>query len=165
MSTSKKSAKSAIIIIIFTLGSKFLGFIREVLIAAKFGAGMETDTYFVAITATSLITTFITNAITTTSIPILSEIETKEGREGKISHTNNMINIILTFSFILVLIGWVASPLLVKLLAKGFYGEQFNLAVKLTRIGLPKIMISCVLGITTGFLQNEQRYTSSAAIG
>jgi putative peptidoglycan lipid II flippase len=165
MSTSKKAAKSAIIIIIFTLGSKFLGFIREVLIAAKFGAGMETDTYFIAMTATSLITTFITNAITTTSIPILSEIETKEGREGKISHTNNMINIILAFSFILVLIGWVASPLLVKLLAKGFYGEQFNLAVKLTRIGLPKIMISCVLGITTSFLQNEQRYTSSAAIG
>jgi putative peptidoglycan lipid II flippase len=35
MSTSKKAAKSAIIIIIFTLGSKFLGFLREVLIAAK----------------------------------------------------------------------------------------------------------------------------------
>lgn len=165
MFTSKKAAKSAIIIIIFTLGSKFLGFIREVLIAAKFGAGMETDTYFIAMTATTLITTFITNAITTTSIPILSEIETKEGREGKINHTNNMINIVLAFSFILVLIGWFASPLLVKLLAKGFVGEQFNLAVKLTKIGLPKIMISCVLGVATGFLQNEQRYTSSAAIG
>lgn len=45
MSTSKNTAKSAIIIIIFTLGSKFFGFIREVLTAAKFGAGMETDSY------------------------------------------------------------------------------------------------------------------------
>jgi len=165
MTTSKKAAKSAIIIIIFTLGSKFLGFIREMLTAAKFGAGMETDAYFVAMTATSIITTFISGAITTTFIPILSEIEAKEGRKQKIYHTNNMINIILVFSFTLILIGWVASPLLVKLLAKGFHGEQFNLAVKLTRIGLPKIMISCLLGVTIGFLQNEQRYTSSAAIG
>ena len=45
MSTSNKATKSVFIIIIFTLGSKFLGFLREVLIAAKFGSGMETDTF------------------------------------------------------------------------------------------------------------------------
>src|SRR5690554_6619543 len=149
MSTSKKAAKSAIIIIIFTLGSKFLGFIREVLIAAKFGSGIETDTYFVAMTATGLITGFMSNAISTTFVPVLSEIESKEGKEGQINHTNNMINIIFFFSVILVILSWLASPLLVKLLAKGFYGEQFNLAVKLTRIGLPKIIFSCIIGALT----------------
>ena len=45
MKKSSRTAKSALIIMIFTLGSKFLGFIRETLIAAKFGAGMETDTF------------------------------------------------------------------------------------------------------------------------
>jgi len=165
MSTSKKAAKSAIIIIIFTMGSKFLGFFREVLIAAKFGSGIETDTYFVAMTATGLITGFMSNAISTTFVPVLSEIESKEGKEGQINHTNNMINIIFFFSVILVILSWLASPLLVKLLAKGFYGEQFNLAVKLTRIGLPKIIFSCIIGALTGFLHSEQRHTSSAAIG
>ena len=165
MSTSKKAAKSAIIIIIFTMGSKFLGFFREVLIAAKFGSGIETDTYFVAMTATGLITGLMSNAISTTFVPVLSEIESKEGKEGKINHTNNMINIIFFFSIILVILGWLASPLLVKLLAKGFYGEQFSLAVKLTRIGLPKIIFSCIIGALTGFLHSEQRHVSSAAIG
>lgn len=165
MSKTKKAAKSAIIIMIFSLGSKFLGFLREVLIASKFGAGMETDTYFVAMTATYLITNLINNAISTTIIPVLSEIETKEGKESKIRYTNNMINIIFVFSLVLVLIGFLASPLLVKLLAKGFYGEQFNLAVKLIRIGLPIIVFSCILGAVIGFLQSEQRYTSPAAIG
>ncbi len=46
MSQSNKTAKSALTIIIFALGSKFLGFLREVIIAAKFGSGMETDTFF-----------------------------------------------------------------------------------------------------------------------
>ena len=165
MSKSKKAAKSAIIIMLFTLGSKFLGFLREVLIASKFGSGIETDTYFVAMTATYLITNLINNAISTTIIPVLSEIETKEGKESKIRYTNNMINIIFVFSLVLVLIGFLASPLLVKLLAKGFYGEQFNLAVKLIRIGLPIIVFSCILGAVIGFLQSEQRYTSPAAIG
>lgn len=165
MTKSKQVTKSALIIIVFTLGSKFLGFIREVLIAAKFGSGIETDTYFVAMTATGLITGFMSNAISTTFVPVLSEIESKEGKEGQINHTNNMINIIFFFSVILVILSWLASPLLVKLLAKGFYGEQFNLAVKLTRIGLPKIIFSCIIGALTGFLHSEQRHTSSAAIG
>ena len=115
MTKSKQVTKSALIIIVFTLGSKFLGFIREVLIAAKFGSGIETDTFFVAITATGLITGLMSNAISTTFVPVLSEIESKEGKEGKINHTNNMINIIFFFSIILVIIGWLASPFISKI--------------------------------------------------
>ena len=133
MNQEKKVAKSAILIImIFTLGSKFLGFIRETLIAAKFGAGMETDAFFVALTATGLITGLISTAIKTTFVPILSEIKAKEGKIGKINHTNNMINIIFFVSLILVLLGLLVSPFLVKLLAKGFYGERYDLTEKLT---------------------------------
>ncbi|NLZ34959.1 MAG: murein biosynthesis integral membrane protein MurJ, partial [Clostridiales bacterium] len=102
MSTSKKAAKSAIIIMIFTLGSKFLGFLREVLIAAKFGSGMETDTYFIAMSATGIITGLMSNAINTTFIPVAAEIETAEGKKGKLNHTNNLINIVFFLSLILV---------------------------------------------------------------
>ncbi|WP_353095828.1 murein biosynthesis integral membrane protein MurJ [Tissierella praeacuta] len=165
MTKLKKTAKSALIIIIFSLGSKFLGFIREVLIASKFGSGMETDTFFVALTATGIVTGFLSNAISTTFIPILSEIDSKEGKKGKIKHTNNIINIIFVISAILVIIGWLSTPIIVKLLAKGFQGKQFNLAVKLTRIGLPMILFSGVIGVLTGYLQSEQRFTSSAVIG
>ena len=59
MARTNKTAKSALIIIIFTLGSKFLGFIREILIAARFGSGMETDSFFIALAATGLITKLI----------------------------------------------------------------------------------------------------------
>lgn len=165
MGNSREIAKSAIIIIIFTLGSKFLGFFREVLIASKFGSGTETDTFFIAITSTFLITGFLSSAISTTFIPVLSEIESKEGKKGKIEHANNMINIIFAISVILVISGWLAAPVIVKILASGFQGEQFELAVKLTRIGLPMILFSGIIGIFTGYLQSEQRFTSSAAIG
>lgn len=165
MTKTDKTAQSALIIVVFSLGSKFLGFIRETLIAAKFGSGMETDTFFIALTATGLITTLIINAISTTFIPVLSEIESREGKESKIKHTNNMINIIVCISLILVILSWFLTPLIVKLTAKGFVGEQFNLAVKLTRTGLPMILFSGVIGSLTGFLQSEQKHKSAAAIG
>ena len=83
MGKSKRTVKSVLIIIIFSLVSKLLGFLREVLIAAKFGSGMETDTFFIALTATGIATGFLSNAITTTFIPVLSEIEYKEGKKEK----------------------------------------------------------------------------------
>lgn len=165
MSNSKQIAKSGLIIIIFTLGSKFLGFFREVLIAAKFGSGIETDTFFIALTATSLLVGFLRNAITTTFIPILSEIESKEGKKGKIEHTNNMINIAFIVSIIFVIFNFILAPYIIKLFARGFEGEQFTLAVKLVRIGSPMILFSGIIGVFTGYLQSEQKFTSSAAIG
>lgn len=165
MSKSRNMARSALIIIVLTLGSKFLGFIREVLIAAKFGSGIETDAFFVAMTGTTLITELIRNAISTTFIPVLSEVEVKEGKEGKLYHANNINSIIFLISVLLVGVGWFISPLLVKILAKGFTGEQFILAIKLTKIGLPMILFSGAIGALTAYLQSEQRFFSTSFIG
>lgn len=165
MSKPNRVVKSTLIIAIFSLGSKFLGFFREVLIASKFGSGMETDTFFIALTATSLVTGFLSNAISTTFIPVISEVESKEGKKGKVEHTNNMVNVILFVSFILVVIALLGTPIIMKLLAGGFQGEQFDLAVKLTRIGLPMILFSGVIGVMTGYLQSEQRFNATAIIG
>lgn len=162
---AKKAAKSVIIIVIFTLASKPLGFIREALIAAKFGAGMETDAFFIAMSATGLITRLVSSTIATTFIPVLSEVGYKEGKEGKVNHTNNMINIIFLYSLLLISLGFIAAPILVKILAKGFHGKQHGLAVRLTRIGLPKLLFSGIIGTLTGFLHSEQRHTSAAAVG
>lgn len=163
MSTSKKAAKSVLIIIIFSLGSKLLGFFREVLIASKFGAGMETDTYFVALTATSLLTSLIGTSINTTMIPVLSQVESIEGKEGKKLHTSNILNIVVCISFIMVALSWVLAPLIIKLIAHGFEGEQFKLAILLMRIGSPVMLFSGVVGVFRGYLQSELMFAESAA--
>lgn len=159
------TAKSALIIIIFTLGSKFLGFIREVLIAARFGSGVNTDAFFISLTATGMITDFLRNSISMTFIPILSEIEQKEGKRGKIKHINNIVNVIFAVSIVFVVLGLISAPLIVKILAKGFTGKQFYIAVKLTRMGMPMILFSGINGVIIGYLNSEQRFVSSSAIG
>lgn len=162
MSQSKKAAKSVFIIIFFTISSKFLGFIREMMIAAKFGSGTETDTFFIALTATSLFSVIITRSINNTMIPLLSEVEANNGKDGKRKHTNNLLNIILLISFVIVVIAWALAPFIIRVLASGFKGDQFKLAVLLMRIGLPSILFASLVGVFRGYLQSEFMFTESA---
>lgn len=163
MSQSRKAAKSIFIMIIFGIGSKILGFIREMLIAAKFGSGAETDTFFIALTATSLFTAMFTQSLNTTMIPIMADVEKNEGKESKIQHTNNLLNIVLLISFGVVILGWILSPLIIKLLAHGFEGEQYKLAITMMRIGMPVAIFSGVVGIYRGYLQSESMFIESSA--
>lgn len=163
MTQSKEAAKSALIIIIFSFGSKMLGFIREQLIAAKFGSDAGTDTFFIAISAVSLFTSMIYSSINTTMIPVLSEIEIKEGKEGKKEHTNNLLNIMVLISFGIIILAWLLNPIIMKILASGFEEEQYKLAILLMRIGLPTITFAGIVGVFRGYLQSEMMFTESAA--
>jgi putative peptidoglycan lipid II flippase len=157
--------KSAAMIAVFTLLSKGLGFIREVMIASKFGSGMETDTYFVAMTATVMIMSTLGSAMNTTLVPIFSEIGTKRGKAGKLRSLNNILNIVFLITLILAILAYIFSPLTIRILAKGFKGEQFDLAVNLNRIGLPIIIFLGFTHVFEGFLQSSQVFGPHAIMG
>ena len=107
MDNTHKVAQSAAMIATFTLISKFLGFLREALIASKYGSGWETDTYFIAMTATVIIMTTIGAALNTTLVPIFTEINEKSGRKGKLKFLNNILNVVFCLSVILALLGFI----------------------------------------------------------
>ena len=162
MSKSEKAAKSVAIIIYFSFVSKFLGYARESLIANKYGSGYITDTFFISLSAIALFTTMITKAINTTMIPVLADIETKKGKEGKLNHTNNLLNIISLISILLMIVAWILSPVVIKIIGSGFEGEQFKLAVLLMRIGLPTMFFASMEGTFRGYLQSESMFFESA---
>ena len=165
MSKGKNLAKTAGMISILTLISKGLGFLREIMIANRFGSGIETDTYFVAMTATVIIIGTIGAALKTTLIPIFSEVEGRYGRKGKLKFLNNIFNIVFIIGLIVIVLGYIFSPLTIKILAKGFEGEQFNLAVTLNRIGLPIAMFLGLTHVFTGLLDSDEIFGPSAISG
>lgn len=165
MTKKNEIANVAAMISIFTLISKVLGFVREIMIANNFGSGMETDTYFVAMTATVIIVGTLGSALNTTLIPIFTEIGERYGRKGKLKYLNNILNIVLLITLMIVVLGYIFSPMVIKVLAKGFEGEQFELAVTLNRIGLP---IAILLGFThviSGFLHSSEIFGPPAISG
>lgn len=165
MSKSKGFAKSATLIGVITLLSKFLGFFREMLIASKFGAGWETDTYVVSTTATFLIIGMIAAAFNTVLIPIFSEIDNLYGKKKSSMFLNNLLTVMFFATAALTILYWLTSPLIVKILATGFEGKQYDLAVRLNRLGAPIIMGMCFSFIFSGFLQSRERFLASTATG
>ena len=165
MSKRGSVAKSAAMIAIFTLLSKALGFIREVLIASRYGSGMETDTYFVAMTATVIIVGTLGAALNTTLIPIFSEIGEKRGTKGQLKYLNNVLNLVFLATLILGILGFIFSPFIIRVLAKGFEGAQFNLAVKLNRVGLPIIIFLGFTHVLSGFLHSKEIFGPHAIMG
>lgn len=158
MSKEKQAIKSVIIILSFTLLSKLMGFFRELAIAAKFGLGSDTDTFFMAVSAITMIGNIIILSLNTTFIPLLVEAETKEGKEGKNRHASNALGLVLLAAVVLVLLVEVAAPLLVKIIAPGFIGQQKEQLIWYLRIGMPLIFISATMGITRGYLQSEMKF-------
>lgn len=165
MSNKNNLARSAATIAIFTLLSKALGFIREVMIASRFGSGMETDTYFIAMTATVLVIGTLGVALNTTLIPIFSDIGESRGKQRKLKYLNNILNLVFLITLILATLAYILTPVTIKILAQGFEGEQFDLAVRLNRIGLPIVVFLGFTYVLSGFLHSSQIFGPHAIMG
>lgn len=165
MEKKNNLAKSATMIALFTLLSKGMGFVREIVIANKYGSGMKTDTYFAAMTATVIIMGTIGAALNTTLIPIFSEIRAKGGKRAQKIYLNNILNLVFLITVVIAIFGYIFSPLIIKILAKGFQGEQFDLAVKLNRIGMPIVILLGCTYVLSGYLQSNEIFGPHAIMG
>ncbi|NLK63270.1 MAG: murein biosynthesis integral membrane protein MurJ [Fusobacteria bacterium] len=165
MSKKGKTAKTIAIMIILGFFGRILGFFRELLIGSKFGSNAKTDTYFVAIASISLFTVMVTNTLNTIVIPILSDIEKKDGKLSKIRETNNILNIFMLVSLLLIVISYFMSPYIMKIVGIGFKSkEQYELGITLMRIGLPTIFFASIQGVLRGYLQSEESFKETSVI-
>lgn len=164
MEKINKLTKSTMALIIFALIGKVMGFARQSLLAYYFGAGIETDAYTASLKATSLLSMIVSNAIANTFIPMLAKVEQEEGKEKINYHTNNMMILSITAGAIMAGIGILLAPFIVKIVGGGFDETTFKLTVQLTKIGMPAIIFSAIVGVMTGYLQSNGRFAATGAI-
>jgi len=165
MSVIKKTAKSAFIIMMFTMVSKFLGFVREMMIASRFGAGAVNDAYVIATTATVVIMAAVGTGLNTTLIPIFTEIQQKHGQESKIKFMGNIVNVTIFLTLGITIFGLAFSPQIIRVIASGFKGDQFRLAVELNRIGFVMVVFMVLTFVFSGFLNSSHKFGAPAAVG
>ncbi len=156
MSNKSKNALGTIIfIILFNVGTKFLGFYRDALLGRELGAGLGTDAYLMALSVTTLIFLSIGSGISTTMIPIIVKEKNKEDREEVI---NNILSFILIISLIIAIVYLIGAQLIVSIFATGFSGEKFTLTVKITRILIPTLFFINIAYLFVGILQANEKY-------
>lgn len=165
MSQTKRAAQSILMLIIFAFFSKVFGFFRQALIAAQFGSGIETDTYFISQSANTLFMIIITSSLATTTIPIFTQITAFEGKKRKIDHASNLLSITSVVAVLISALAWVMAPLVMKVFAYGFDKEQYGFAVFMMRLGIPSILFASLSGVLNGYLQSENRFFASSIEG
>src|SRR5436190_8607715 len=115
-----------------TFVSRILGFVRDVLIARLFGAGVATDAFFVAFKIPNLLRRlFAEGAFSQAFVPILAEYKNKRG-EAETRLLVDHVSALLALSlFIVSAIGVVAAPVLIYVTAPGFSAQpdKYALAV------------------------------------
>lgn len=158
-------AKAVGIVLAANLISKVLGFVRETVLAAQFGASAATDAYLVGFVIPGILFGVVGAAITTVFIPVLNQYITKGQGDQAIRLENDVLHVILFLAVLLAVVGLVLTPGLVQLIAPGFEGPRHDLAVKLTRIMLPAIVFMGLSGWATGALNAHKHFAAPAAIG
>lgn len=155
--------KSTFIIMIVSLISRALGFIRDMLIAKNFGAGIYTDAYNIAVSVPEIIFTLVGLAISTAFLPMLSKVKAKKGKREMYSFANNVINILFIVSLIFFMITSVFSKEIVNIF--GFSEETSLLAIKLLKITLLNLLFLSINACFTSLLQVNEDFVVPSILG
>ena len=150
---------------VMTTFSRILGFLRDSIIAATFGAGIATDAFFVAFKIPNLLRRISAEgAFTQAFIPILAEYKAKKSKRD----INSLISKVATLLAIILvgvtLIGIFGAPWLIYISAPGFGSDpdKFELTVALLRITFPYILFISLVSMAGGILNTFGKYNVPA---
>ncbi|MDE2400079.1 MAG: murein biosynthesis integral membrane protein MurJ [Burkholderiales bacterium] len=157
--------RAASMVSLFTLASRITGLVRELLIAAAFGASATTDAFNVAFRIPNLLRRlFAEGAFSQAFVPILSESRARQGDEA----THLLINAVATVLFwtltLVSVLGVLGAPVLVWLMASGLQQSGgFDAAVVMTRWMFPYIGFMSLVALSSGILNTWGRFAVPAA--
>jgi putative peptidoglycan lipid II flippase len=144
-----------------TLVSRILAFVRDVLIARIFGAGMATDAFFVAFKLPNLLRRlFAEGAFSQAFVPIFGEYKNRRGHDETKLLVDHVATLLALILLIVTVIGIIAAPLLVYISAPGFVKEpdKFDLTVTLLRITSPYIFFISLVAVAAGILNTYNKF-------
>jgi putative peptidoglycan lipid II flippase len=150
----------------WTMASRVLGFARDMLIAAILGAGPIADAFFVALKLPNLFRRlFGEGAFNAAFVPEFSGLLGAEGRPMARRFAEETFAVMAFWLGALTIAGEVFMPQIMAVLAPGFAAipPKFALAVELSRITFPYLLLICLAALASGVLNGLDRFTAASA--
>ena len=149
----------------YTIISRLLGYLRDILIAIFLGTGLLADAFFVAFRIPNTFRRlFSEGTFNAAFVPIYAS-EMVIGKKQSNKFANNIFNLLFLSLLIITLVVQLFMPKFVSLIAPGFVGdiEKMEIAVTLTRITFPFLLFICLASFFAAILNSCLLYTSDAA--
>ena len=156
---------SASIFSFFTLISRILGYLRDILIAIFLGASIFADAFFVAFRLPNTFRRlFAEGTFNAAFIPSYTSAKYKNEKAGK-SFADDVLTYLILILLLIVTLAEIFTPYLVYLIAPGFIADdiKFNLAVEFTRITFPFLLFVSLSSFFSGILNSNNKFAAAAA--
>jgi len=141
--------------------SRLLGVVRDRILAGTFGAGDTLDVYYAAFRIPDLIfNLLVLGALSAGFIPAFTNLlgDDKDDKKEAWRLANNIINLLGLAMMVLLVLGIIFAPWIMKLATPGFSGEKLQQTIALTRIMFLSPLLLGLSSVLGGILQSMKRF-------
>ncbi|SFL98322.1 putative peptidoglycan lipid II flippase [Bradyrhizobium sp. NFR13] len=150
----------------YTLLSRITGFARDIMLAAILGAGPVADAFFVALRLPNHFRAiFAEGAFNAAFVPAYAHVTGKGGPQSAHLFADRIFTLLFASQVVLLILAILFMPQAMSILAPGFTDDpvQRHLAIELTRITFPYLLLITLVTLYGGMLNVMQRFASAAA--
>jgi putative peptidoglycan lipid II flippase len=150
----------------YTLLSRLTGFARDIMLAAILGAGPVADAFFVAFRLPNHFRAiFAEGAFNAAFVPAYAHVHGERGEASAKLFSNRVFTLLFLSQVVLLAIALLFMPQVMSILAPGFSHDpaERNLAIALTRITFPYLLLITLVTLYGGMLNVMHRFASAAA--
>jgi len=158
--------RSAATVGAYTLASRVLGFVRDILIAAVLGAGPVADAFFVAFRFPNLFRRLVAEgAFAAAFVPLFARRLEEQGKSAARAFAEETLAVLLSALLLFTILVEIAMPWLMRGLAPGFADapDTFALAVVFGRLAFPYLLFMALVALLGGALNAVYRFAAAAA--
>ncbi|MEE2980293.1 MAG: murein biosynthesis integral membrane protein MurJ [Pseudomonadota bacterium] len=150
----------------YTMLSRVLGFLRDILIASVLGAGPVADAFFVSFRIPNMFRRLVAEgAFAAAFVPMFSGRLESHGKDAARAFAEQVLAVLLGALMAFTVAVEIAMPGLMHLIAPGFIDNpaQFDLAVLFTRITFPYLLFMALVALLGGVLNSLYHFAAAAA--
>ncbi|MEO5814479.1 MAG: murein biosynthesis integral membrane protein MurJ [Gemmatimonadaceae bacterium] len=161
---AQSSARGSALVAAGIFLSRLLGLLRQSLIAKYLGVGLVSDAFNGAFRITNFLQNlFGEGALSASFIPVYANALSRGDDKEADRIAGAVAAILALVTALIVVLGIIAAPFVVKLVAYGFTGEKLDLAIRLTRILFPGAGIFVMSAWCLGILNSHRKFFLSYA--
>lgn len=157
--------QSTSVVSAMTLLSRILGLVRDMVLARFFAISMVMDAFLVANRIPNMLRRFFAEgAFSQGFVPVMARYREKHSHAEAREFVDAIAGTFAVVLFVITLIGVVAAPVLVAIVAPGFIGDggDFELATMMLRFTFPYLFFVSLTAFAGGILNTYGRFAVPA---
>lgn len=160
---NNRVAKTAGFLMLVSISSRLVGYIRDIIIYSRFGQNRITDAYNAAFSIPDfLYVLLVGGALSSAFIPVFSSYIANDRQEEAWEVASMVFNLVMILLGAGIGLGLIFTPQLVAMIVPGFEPEYMKLTVLMTRIMFLQVLFMSMAGISQGILHSFKHFRTPA---